>query len=90
MSKDLREWSKGRWLPNSSKPDIEEIQSGCLQRIADATEMMSKNHDALVRDRDIYKRLFRDSKDRIEQLERSNAALRGVITRLKKERTNND
>lgn len=37
--------SKRHWgsTENSDKLSIEQIQTGCLQRIADATEAMAKN-----------------------------------------------
>jgi phage shock protein A len=64
----------------------DELKVGCLQRIADATEAMAKNHVALQNDCDRYKRWFTEENERRLKLERSNAALRGQITKLKKKK----
>lgn len=84
-----RERSRENWgTPYSSdeKPalTIEQINSGCLLRIADATEAMAANYVRLQSEVDYLKR-------RRDQLERDNnrlcrqvSSLRGVITRLKK------
>jgi hypothetical protein len=62
----------------------DELKVGCFQRIADATEAMAKNHVQLQRDHDLYKRWYEEGRERADKLERSNAALRGQITKLKK------
>jgi len=59
-------------------------QYRCLQRIADAAELMAKNHAQLVRERDDYERRLRTIRGEVNRLDRSNAALRGVITRMKR------
>ena len=61
---------------------IEDKQRCCLQRIADATETMAKNHDELQRRAESFERMYKDQRRRAKSLERSNAALRGVITKL--------
>ena len=61
---------------------IEDIQRGCLERIADATEAMARNHDELQSRVKLLERMYKDQRRRAESLERSNAALRGVITKL--------
>jgi len=71
-------------ITTSHPREIDHINCGSLQRIADATEAMAKNHIALQRDHDLYKRWFTEEKERRHKLERSNAALRGQITKLKK------
>ena len=65
----------------------DELKVGCLQRIADATEAMAKNHVQLQRDHDLYKRWYKEEQERCRKLERSNAALRGQITKLKEKQT---
>lgn len=76
-----REDSRRDWNSNQTLP---EIDSGSLQRIADACEAMAKNHidlqnkyDSMVRQRD-YKQT------RINNLENSIRSYRGTITKLKK------
>lgn len=72
---------------------IDEIQSGCLQRIADAqerqavaAEAMAKDREKLVEDRDRYKRLYEHYVATSARLRRSNAALRGHLKRAKRHR----
>lgn len=71
-------------ITTSHPREIDHINCGSLQRIADATEAMAKNHVALQNDCDRYKRWFNEENERRLKLERSNAALRGQITKLKK------
>ena len=75
-----REESKQGW---NGKRTIESINSGSLQRIADATEAMSQNYVRLQNERDMLSRWNREKNQTIDQLRRSNAALRGHVTRLK-------
>ena len=63
---------------------IDELQIGCLQRIADAVEKLATSYDNMRNDRDYYKRIAEDRSARIDKLKRSNAALRGVIKRKKR------
>lgn len=77
----FREDSKKHWTSNTS---VEHINAGSLQRIADAMELSCKNREQLERDY-AYMRKARDSERACsERLARSNAALRGVIKRMKK------
>lgn len=76
-----REHSKQNWLSSGT---VEEINSGCLQRIADATEAIAKNYNSLLNQVEALKRdvnYYRDDRDRKD---RKISALRGVITKLKK------
>ena len=76
----------GREVEGESNPNREDIQLGCLLRIADATEAMAKRHTELISQRDYFERLARDRADTIETLRRQRAALRGSITRMKRSR----
>lgn len=78
---DLRDSSAKKF---KSSGTIEHINAGSLQRIADATETMAQNFVSLQKERDMLSRLSREKSARIAQLKRSNAALRGVITKLKR------
>ncbi len=80
-----RESSRKEWASGST---LEEINSGSLQRIADATEKMAASYDRIRNDRDMYKRWYESNRDRSERLERRISALRGVVTKLKKRLTN--
>jgi hypothetical protein len=83
MSKSFRNGSKENWSSNSDGLTIEQINAGSLQRIADASEKMAMNHDQLIRSRDYYKRAYESSMASVKSLERSNASLRGQITKMK-------
>ena len=75
--------SRSRFYREGQQLTFEEVQLGCLQRIASATELMAKNHDVLVRQRDWYKRSSEDLALRNDQLKRQLAAARGQVTRLR-------
>jgi hypothetical protein len=79
-----REASKGNYGLFNTAPTLEEINSGSLQRIADAVELMAKNHAALLEERDRYKRRWEEELDRRAARDQTISALRGVITKLKK------
>jgi len=81
--KNLRELSKNDFYStNEQKPDPEAVKLGCFQRIADASEVMSQNYIQLQSELDRYKKAYYRSVARENKLNRSNSALRGVITRI--------
>jgi hypothetical protein len=86
MSENFRAESRKDWHRLNGAASTEELQLGCLQRIADATEMMAKNHDQLVRDRDMYRRWYEQEKAAAKRLVGSVNALRGVITKMRRAR----
>jgi hypothetical protein len=63
---------------------FEQIQTGCLQRIADASEQMAKNYIQLQADLAWYKKLSADRWENILTLQRQISSLKGVVTKLKK------
>lgn len=81
----LREASKGNWNTDikGSATDLE-IQSGSLQRIADACELMAKNYFMLISERDDYQKRYSEQREKNGRLYRRIAALHGVITKLKR------
>ena len=64
-------------------PSTEQIIYGALARIATALETLTKDYDSLRRDRDRYKGWYEEKAEGYWKYQRSNAALRGVITRMK-------
>lgn len=76
---NMRECSKKEW---ESSDTLEHLKLGCLQRIADAVETMSRSYSALIQDRDLYERWWKEEKSRNEKLKNRNAGLRGAISRL--------
>jgi hypothetical protein len=58
MGKDFRELSRIHWKKADDKPaTIEEVQYGCMLRIADATELMAQDRIQMERDLKYYKEL---------------------------------
>ena len=76
----LREQGKRDWTANESIPHI---QTGALQRIADACELMAKNHVELIAERDKYKRWYEGERAGNNKARHREAALRGIIKKLK-------
>lgn len=76
----FKELSKQEWSGNAN---LENINCGSLQRIADAVELMASNYAELIRQRDHYKRWVENYHKEIDSLSRTNAGLRGTITRMK-------
>lgn len=84
-----KEKSRSDWnteLDNASDLPVEYIQTGCLMRIAEATELMAQNYRQLMEDRDQYKRWYEQKKVEIERLQNEARTLRGVVTRFRNER----
>ncbi len=63
----------------------ESVQVGCLQRIADATEAMARNYVSMQRDLEYYQNRCKYEQSARQRLLAQRAALRGVITKLKKQ-----
>lgn len=85
--KNYREESRKNWgrtMPEKEGLTNDEVQYGCLLRIADATEAMAKNHVKLQIDLDWYKSQLQNYKALYECEKNSNRSLKGVITKLKK------
>jgi hypothetical protein len=84
-NKSWKDQSRINWEPAGTRQiTTEEIQVGALQRIADATEVMAKNHQNLIDERDRYKRRYEYEQKENQRMARRIAALQGVITKLKK------
>lgn len=75
---------------DEAPPDCLNIDGHSLQRIAYALETMAKNHAELVRERDVYKADFDSMREYALRLERQIRSLKGVITRMRKERDGKD
>lgn len=79
-----RDKSRSEW--NSSQSTLEAINSGSLQRIADATEKMASNYTQLQNDLDLYKRWYNDESEQNKKLTKQISSLKGIITKLKKKK----
>lgn len=80
---NMRELSKQNFI-SSKGNTIEAINCGSLQRIADATELMSKNYVRLQKDKEYYQKAYFEKREQSERLYRQISALKGAITKLKK------
>ena len=76
-----RSASRADWLGSNSTRDID---SGSLQRIADATEKMAQCHTNLIFEKERYRKSNMQLWEWKAKLQRSNSALRGVITKLQR------
>lgn len=82
--KIFKEWSKDNWFCSDDKlPSNEQLQVGCLQRIADATEAMAKNYVQLQKDAKYWEEQFYHERVRRQSFERSIVAHKANYTRLK-------
>lgn len=84
--KDARDLSRGVYDVRSVDGGYccEQVNAGSLQRIADAMEKIALRYDALISERDMYRQMYCDQQDVCVKLHRQNAALRGVIARMKR------
>ena len=78
---NMRESSRWQW---TSGDTVAEINAGSLQRIADASELMAKNHAELIAERDKFKSWYEDYRAGYEAMIRSNRAYKAWVTRLKR------
>lgn len=85
MSGTYIEESRKNWHRiGDSSPTSDDLKLGCLLRIANAIELSCKDRERLERDYRYMRDLRDEVKRAAERLYRSNAALRGVIKRMKK------
>ena len=82
--KFYRDESKRNYAIEESQLTLNHLNAGSLQRIADATELMAKNYLALQEEAARYKRWYEGERKSRHELELQRAALKGVITKLKK------
>ena len=79
MKNYFKEGSRSEWYSNQALT-TQQIQIGCLQRIADALDG-GNNIIQKLKNSEESQKYWRDE---FYRLQRSNIALKGVITRLKK------
>jgi hypothetical protein len=84
MGTDYRAMSRMGFNQTPDQYSNDNINTGCLQRIADATEKMAYNYTQMQKDLEWYKNAYKQSGQSYAKLEKRNAALKGVITKLKK------
>lgn len=62
----------------------EQLKIGAILRIADAVEDVAKDYRQLQKEHDRLSQAYRRQGQYLEMSQRSNSALRGVITKLKR------
>lgn len=82
MAETFIEASRKSWNSDGS---MGHINAGSLQRIAAATELMAQSYSELIDQRDRYKRSYEVERSRVIRLKLSVSALKGVITKMKKD-----
>lgn len=81
---NYKDESRRHWFPaNGRAISHDDLRVGCLQRIADATELMAENNADLIRQRDEAIRSRDYWRNEADDIRRKRNALRGVITKLK-------
>jgi predicted RNase H-like nuclease (RuvC/YqgF family) len=83
-TKTYIEESKVEWWGTNEQATHDQIQIGCLQRIASATEKMAQRYTDMQSDLEWYKKRDSQNRETIQRLTRSNNALRGHINRMKR------
>lgn len=86
--KNFREESRSKnWGVNQDgNMTNEQLQLGCMLRIADATESMAQNYTQMERDLKYYKERCDAKEKAIQSLNNSIRSMKGVITKLKKKK----
>lgn len=83
--KDYKKESRKKWGNDQTAPlDREQITLGAILRIADAIEALAENHNSLIRDNNYLTDRVKELRDALNAVQRSNTALKGHITRLKR------
>ncbi len=91
MGRTWKEISRVEWSGNPggdvSGVNAEmQVRVGCMQRIADATELMAKRYAELIGERDHYKKAYEMTVAGNLVWARRYYALKGVVTKLKRGR----
>lgn len=80
-----RDSSRKNWGQDGEAPlTLEQINTGAMLRIADATEKMAQRHTELIRQGDYFEAEVRRLRVIRAHLERGNASLRGHLQRARK------
>lgn len=83
---DYRDETKKNYGTHSEPPlTRDQLNTGCMLRIADAVEKMATNHDLLIRQRDDYRRWYEDERQENKMFHKRISSMKGVITKLKKQ-----
>lgn len=77
--------SRRAWrAAGDAQPSTEQLQLGCLQRMAASLETIAEDKASLEASLNYWKRYAERLAGDVKTLQRQNAGLRGVITRMKR------
>jgi len=79
----LRDVSKSNCAV-SGHPNLRETEIGCLQRIADATELMALRYRELANGRDYWRRMATSAREERDGFRRQVIAYKATVTRMKR------
>ena len=77
--------SKNLYSTAGASPTFMEIQTGCLQRIADATELMARRYQDLIDERNRFKEAMERARADRDSVTSTNKTLKGHVTRLREQ-----
>jgi hypothetical protein len=84
IGENFSDASRKNWFnPYQNNPTNDQLIIGCLQRIADATELMAGSYSDLIRQRDFYESKSDSLQKENERLARSIASYRGIVRKMK-------
>lgn len=78
--------SKREWLTYDEKATIQEIQIGCLQRIAVALETMAQGWRNLEQTRDQYQCWYNEEREKVRHRDSQIRGLKGALTKARRGR----
>jgi septal ring factor EnvC (AmiA/AmiB activator) len=78
--------NKNWGVSQDSNMTNEQLQLGCMLRIADATESMAQNYTEMERDLKHFKERCASKNVEIQSLNNTIRSMKGVITKLKKKK----
>ena len=81
---DLREASRDNYGPTGHTPRLDDINTGALQRIADATEKMAERYISLLNEVEWFRRRLREVETINAHLRNRIAGYKAAITRMKR------
>lgn len=87
MWKSYKEGSRANWgveTDNDNPLNIEQIQTGAILRIADATEAMAKRHIELLDDKAMYEKWYINEVKKHQMTANTLRVTKGHLTRAKK------
>ena len=79
---NLNDESRRSLGTGGEKPSLDQLNTGCLQRIANATELMAQNHRRLIEDAQRYERNWKEKRAECERMGKVINGLRGQVAKL--------